>query len=103
MVMSINDSRVEVASEITFSSLLNLIERKTLALRIPNYYPVNDAKRVSEQIIKGYRTEGVGGAIRFGMPFYDTDKSPELLAQYYSQAIKVQRYLRQIFHLVYHQ
>lgn len=88
---------IEVAQHLSFEGLLGLIERRILALRIPMYYPVDDAARTSQLIIGGYGTEGVGGAKRFGIPFYDTHGNPEVLESYYSQAVAVQRRMRQIF------
>jgi hypothetical protein len=91
------DSLVEVQQQLSLEGLMGLIERRTLALRIPRYYPIDGADRTSQLIIQGHGTEGVGGAKRFGIPFYDTHGNPDVLELYYSQAVAVQRRLRQIF------
>ncbi|MBY0442778.1 MAG: 2OG-Fe(II) oxygenase [Mycobacteriaceae bacterium] len=89
--------RVEVQQQLSLPGLMGLIERRTLALRIPMYYPVDTAARASQLVIQGYGTEGVGGAKRFGTPFYDTHDNPDVLESYYSEAVAVQRRMREIF------
>jgi hypothetical protein len=99
---------VEVPTQLSLDGLMGLIDRRILALRIPGYYPTDDAARTSQLIISGYGPEGIGGAEcyetggvgggkRLGIPFFDTRLHPELLDEYYAEALPAQRRLRQIF------
>ena len=106
--MTSTELLIDEQTQLSVDSLMALIDRRILALRVPDYYPTDDAARVGQLILNGYgpegigaakdyETDGVGGAKRLGLPFFDTRNKPDLLDRYYAEAVPAQRDLRQMF------
>lgn len=106
--MTSTEQLIETSAQLTFDGLMALFDRRILAMRVPGYYPVDDAARVGRLILNGYgpegtgaaedyETGGVGGAKRLGLPFFDTRHRADLLDRYYDEAVPAQRHLRHMF------
>lgn len=82
---------IKISQKLKLNDLIDLLNGKHLALRIPNYYPGREAKKISRELIKEKALERYNrapdvGVQRTGITFFETSCSVEMLKRYYEQA-----------------
>ncbi|KST65066.1 hypothetical protein BC008_19905 [Mastigocoleus testarum BC008] len=82
---------VRVSQSLQLTDLLDLLESKYLALRIPNYYPQQEAEEISQELIKQKTLERYDrapdvGVQRTAITFFETSCCVEMLQRYYKHA-----------------
>ncbi|MGB3653547.1 MAG: 2OG-Fe(II) oxygenase [Rivularia sp. (in: cyanobacteria)] len=82
---------VKISQNLVITDLLDLLNGKLLALRIPSYYHHEQAEKISEQLIEQdtlerYHRAPDVGVQRTGITFFETNGNLEMLERYYQQA-----------------
>ena len=82
---------IKISQKLKSNDLIDLLNGKYLALRVPNYYPDREAKKISQELIKErtlerYKRAPDVGVQRTGITFFETSCSVEMLKRYYEQA-----------------
>jgi len=90
---------VKIAQNLMMTDLLDLLEGKILALRIPSYYHHEQAAQISEELIEQdslerYHRAPDVGVQRTGITFFETNGNVEMLERYYQQAPACNRNIR---------
>ena len=84
-------SLVRVSQTLELTDLLDLLHGKYIALRIPNYYPAQQAQEISEKLIEEKTLERYNrapdvGVQRTAITFFETSACVEMLKRYYEHA-----------------
>jgi hypothetical protein len=92
---------VKTAEHLNIDDLLNLLKGEILVLRIPNYYPLEEAEAISKKIVlqeslQRYHRAPDVGVKRTGVTFFETNGSFEMLERYYEEAPFLIAQLRQV-------
>lgn len=101
MLSAVRNPLVKTSDNFILTELLDLLNGKFLALRIPDYYPLKSAEVISQKILQQetlsryYRVPDVG-VQRTGISFFETNVSLELLERYYEEAPILIQKLRQV-------
>ena len=90
---------VKISQSLVVIDLLDLLEGKILALRIPSYYHHEQAAQISEELIEQdtlerYHRAPDVGVQRTGITFFETNGNEEMLERYYQQAPACNRNIR---------
>lgn len=91
---------IRTTKNLVLSDLLDLLNGKILALRIPNYYSLELSEVISQKIIlqeslERYHRAPDVGVKRTGITFFETNGSLEMLERYYKEAPVLIQKLRQ--------
>jgi hypothetical protein len=87
------------ASQLTQGDLIDLVQGRILALRIPNYYPQWLCQELCQRLLqlpefsRYLRAQDVG-VQRTGMTFFETKGDPALLDRYYQEAQRLSQTVR---------
>jgi 2OG-Fe(II) oxygenase superfamily len=92
---------IKTSQNLILADLLDLLQGKFLALRILNYYSLQQAEEITQELVKQQSLERYlrapdVGVQRTGITFFETNGSIELLERYYEQAQILIKSLRQV-------
>ncbi|MEM7555001.1 MAG: 2OG-Fe(II) oxygenase [Cyanobacteria bacterium P01_A01_bin.84] len=90
---------VRTSYPLAIADLFDLLNGKILALRIPSYYPLIQAEKISRELIREKNLERYHrapdvGVQRTGTTFFETNGSVDMLENYYQKAPALIKSLR---------
>ena len=93
--------KVKQVDYLQFSSVMDLIDGKYLAIRVPNFLPVEHCDSISRQMrrkssFKRYSMAEDVPVRRIGMTLFETEQKKRKLDQYFKEAIPTSEYLREM-------